>query len=188
MGTMTTDRIATLIARAEQEGLLDVVYATADSPVGTLTLAATPKGLVRVGYGETDQVLQALAAEISPRVLKATAQLDCVRRELDEYFTGRRHDFDVAIDWSLVHTPFRRAVLERTARIPYGETATYRDMAEAAGSRGAVRAAGTALGANPIPVVVPCHRVLRTGGDMGQYAGGVERKRYLLDLERTHAA
>jgi methylated-DNA-[protein]-cysteine S-methyltransferase len=184
MGTMT-DRIARLIARAEQEGLLDVAYATVDSPVGMLTLAATPKGLVRVSYSDTDRVLEELAGEISPRVLAAPARLEGVRRELDEYFSGRRRDFDVAIDWSLVHTPFRRAVLERTARIPYGQTATYRDMAEAAGNRAAVRAAGTALGANPIPVVVPCHRVLRSGGDMGQYAGGVERKRYLLELEQV---
>jgi methylated-DNA-[protein]-cysteine S-methyltransferase len=177
------ERIATLVARAEREGLVDVAYATTDSPLGTLTLAATPAGLVRVGYPDTDTVLQELAGELSPRVLRAPARLDAVRRELDEYFDGRRRDFDVAIDWSLVRTPFRRAVLERTARIPYGETATYRDMAEAAGSRDAVRAAGTALGANPIPVIVPCHRVLRTGGDMGQYAGGPERKRILLQLE-----
>jgi len=177
------NRIATLIARAEREGLVDVAYATVDSPVGKLTLAATPAGLVRVSYYDTDQVLEELAGELSPRVLEAPGRLDRVRRELDEYFAGTRHHFDVAIDWSLVRTPFRRAVLERTAKIPYGYTATYRDMAEAAGSRGAVRAAGTALGANPIPVVVPCHRVLRTGGDMGQYAGGVERKRYLLALE-----
>jgi methylated-DNA-[protein]-cysteine S-methyltransferase len=183
MGTMN-HRIARLIDRAGREGLIDVAYATVDSPVGALTVAATPAGLVRISYFDTDAVLEELAGELSPRVLEAPARLDDVRRELDEYFAGERRSFDLPIDWSLVRTPFRRAVLTRTARIPYGDTATYRDVARAAGNAAAVRAAGTALGTNPIPVVVPCHRVLRTGGDMGLYAGGVERKRFLLGLEQ----
>ncbi len=179
------DRVSRLIGRAEEEGLVDVAYAEADTPVGRLLVAATPRGLVRVSFhGERhDDVLGELAERISPRVLEVPARLDPVRRELDEYFAGGRREFDLPLDWSLTGSPFRRAVLERTARIPYGATASYRDVASAAGNERAVRAAGTALGANPIPIVVPCHRVLRSGGALGGYGGGLETKRFLLDLE-----
>jgi methylated-DNA-[protein]-cysteine S-methyltransferase len=171
--------------RAEAEGLLDVAYTSVDSPLGPLVVAATPKGLVRVSYSEfrgEDEVLEELARRVSPRVLEAPARLDPVRRELDEYFEGRRHGFDVPIDWSYL-AGFTREVLRATARIGFGEVSTYAGVAAEAGSPRAVRAAGNALGANPMPVVVPCHRVLRTGGTLGGYTGGVERKEFLLRLE-----
>jgi methylated-DNA-[protein]-cysteine S-methyltransferase len=171
--------------RAAEEGLLDVAYTSVDSPLGPLVVAATPKGLVRVSYTEfrgEDEVLEDLARRVSPRVLEAPARLDGVRRELDEYFEGRREEFETAIDWSYL-AGFTREVLRATARIGFGEVSTYAGVAEAAGSPRAVRAAGNALGANPMPVVVPCHRVLRTGGSLGGYTGGLERKEFLLRLE-----
>jgi methylated-DNA-[protein]-cysteine S-methyltransferase len=171
--------------RAEAAGLVDVAYTSVDSPLGPLVVAATPKGLVRLSYSEprsVDDVLEDLAARISPRVLEAPARLDPVRRELDEYFAGRRTDFDTPIDWSHL-AGFTRKVLRATARIGFGETSTYAGVATRAGSPRAVRAAGNALGANPMPVIVPCHRVLRTGGALGGYTGGVERKEFLLRLE-----
>jgi methylated-DNA-[protein]-cysteine S-methyltransferase len=174
-----------LSERAEAEGLLDVAYTSVDSPLGPLVVAATPKGLVRVSYSEfrgEDEVLEELARRVSPRVLEAPARLDPVRRELDEYFEGRRHGFEVPIDWSYL-AGFTREVLRATARIGFGEVSTYAGVAAEAGSPRAVRAAGNALGANPMPVVVPCHRVLRTGGSLGGYTGGVERKEFLLRLE-----
>ena len=175
---------AGLAERAGAEGLLDVAWATADSPLGPLTVAATDRGLVRLAYpGLTvDEVLEELARGVSPRVLEAPARLDPVRRELDEYFEGRRTSFDVPIDWSLTRG-FTREVLKATARIPYGEVGSYASVAGQAGSPRAVRAAGNALGANPMPVVVPCHRVLRSGGALGGYTGGIERKEFLLRLE-----
>jgi methylated-DNA-[protein]-cysteine S-methyltransferase len=179
------DRVNRLLSRAEAEGLVDVAYAETDSPVGRLLLAATERGLVRVSFQREDRegVLEELASQLSPRVLESPQRLDEVRRELDEYFEGERTAFDLPLDWSLTHSEFRRKVLERTARIPYGDTLTYRDVAGAAGNELAVRAAGTALGANPIPIVVPCHRVLRTGGALGGYGGGLDAKRWLLALE-----
>jgi methylated-DNA-[protein]-cysteine S-methyltransferase len=174
-----------LAERAAGEGLLDVAYASADSPLGPLLVATTPRGLVRVAYtGERSEseVLDQLARKLSPRVLEAPARLDDVRRELDEYFEGRRNAFDLPIDWSLA-PGFTGRVLKATARIGFGETSTYAKVATGAGSPRAVRAAGNALGANPMPVIVPCHRVLRTGGALGGYTGGVERKQYLLRLE-----
>jgi methylated-DNA-[protein]-cysteine S-methyltransferase len=174
-----------LSERAEAEGLLDVAYTSVDSPLGPLVVAATPKGLVRVSYSEfrgEDEVLEELARRVSPRVLEAPARLDPVRRELDEYFEGHRQGFDVPIDWSYL-AGFTREVLRATARIGFGEVSTYAGVAAEAGSPRAVRAAGNALGANPMPVVVPCHRVLRTGGTLGGYTGGVERKEFLLRLE-----
>src|SRR5215210_8283 len=174
-----------LTGRAEEEGLVDVAYTSVDSPLGPLVVASTPKGLVRVSYtefrGEGD-VLEELARRVSPRVLEAPARLDGVRRELDEYFEGRRQRFDTPIDWSQL-AGFTREVLRATARIGFGEVSSYAGVAEAAGSPRAVRAAGNALGANPMPVVVPCHRVLRTGGALGGYTGGLERKEFLLRLE-----
>ena len=176
--------IAGLAAAAEAEGLLDVAYCTVDSPLGPLLAAATPRGLVMLGYPNVpaDEQLARLASRISPRVIEAPARLDEVRRELDEYFAGARRSFDVAIDWSLT-AGFVRKVLRRTARIPFGETRSYGEVAASAGSPRAFRAAGSALGANPIPIVVPCHRVLRSGGALGGYGGGLDLKRRLLEIE-----
>jgi methylated-DNA-[protein]-cysteine S-methyltransferase len=174
-----------LSGRAEAEGLVDVAYTSVDSPLGPLLVAASPKGLVRVSYTDSlgpDPVIEELAERISPRVLEAPARLDPVRRELDEYFAGRRTEFETPIDWSQLGG-FTRKVLRATARIGFGETSTYAGVASRAGSPRAMRAAGNALGANPMPVIVPCHRVLRTGGALGGYTGGIERKEYLLRLE-----
>ena len=170
--------------RAAREGLVDLAYALAPSPLGDLVLAATPRGLVTVAYedGRLDAVLDRLAARVSPRVLEAPARLDGPRRELEEYFEGRRRDFDLDVDWHLTRG-FTRRVLQATARIPYGGASTYLEVAGRAGSPRAVRAAGNALGANPMAIVVPCHRVLRTGGGLGGYTGGLPRKRFLLELE-----
>ena len=171
-----------LAQRAAAEGLLDVAYASVDSPVGPLLVAATPRGLVRLAFPGEEDVVEDLAGRLSPRVLEAPERLDDVRRELDEYFAGSRDGFDLPLDWSLSRG-FARKVLRATARIGFGETSTYAAVAGKAGSPRAVRAAGNALGGNPIPVVVPCHRVLRTGGALGGYAGGPERKEFLLRLE-----
>lgn len=173
-----------LAERAAADGLLDVAYASVDSPVGVLVVAATPAGVVRVAFDNEprDTVLGDLAARLSPRMLEAPARLDAVRRELDEYFDGRRTRFDLALDWALT-SGFRRRVLDATARIPYGRTGTYRSVAAAAGSPDAVRAAGTALATNPIPIIVPCHRVLRSDGTVGEYRGGAGRKSTLLRHE-----
>jgi methylated-DNA-[protein]-cysteine S-methyltransferase len=184
----TPDRLGRLRARlasaAADDGLLDVAYAATDTPFGRLLVAATPVGLVRVAFASEppEAVLAELAARISPRLLEAPGQLDAVRRELDEYFAGRRLQFELPLDWSLTRG-FRRAVLGATALIPYGRTETYRTVAAAAGNPAAVRAAGSALAANPIPIVVPCHRVLRTDGGRGGYRGGLELKEALLRLE-----
>ncbi|ROS30592.1 methylated-DNA--[protein]-cysteine S-methyltransferase [Cellulomonas sp. PhB150] len=175
---------ADLAARALGVGLVDVAYRTLDGPLGPLLLAATPVGLVRVAFAvqDHDAVLTDLATRISPRVLAAPARLDDVARQLDEYFTGRRRTFDVPIDLRLVGG-FRRVVVEHLAEIGYARTASYAAMAEAAGSPRAVRAVGTACALNPVPVVVPCHRVVRSDGTPGQYAGGAAAKLALLDLE-----
>jgi methylated-DNA-[protein]-cysteine S-methyltransferase len=174
-----------LAERAAADGLLDVAYASVDSPLGPLVVAATPRGLVRVAYtepGSEDDALEDLAARVSPRMLEAPERLDEPRRELDEYFGGHRKEFDLPIDWSILRG-FTLKVLRETARIDFGELRSYAEVATAAGSPRAVRAAGNALGANPMPVVVPCHRVVRTGGALGGYTGGLERKEFLLHLE-----
>jgi len=174
-----------LAAAAEAEGILDVAYRTVDTPVGPLLLAATERGLVRVAYPNQghDAVLQALADRISPRVLHAPARLDPVARQLDDYFAGRRRRFDVPLDWRL-STGFRSTVLHHLATdVDYGRTASYAALAALAGNPRAVRAVGTACATNPLPVVVPCHRVVRSDGAIGNYAGGIEAKRTLLDLE-----
>jgi methylated-DNA-[protein]-cysteine S-methyltransferase len=170
--------------RALDAGLADVAYGAMDSPVGELLVAVTDRGLVRVAFADEpdDQVLAELAARVSPRVLRLPARTDLARRELEEYFAGERRRFDLPVDWSLVRG-FAQGVLRATARVPFGSVTTYRQMAEAAGSPRASRAAGNALGSNPIPIVVPCHRVLHSGGGLGGYAGGLDRKRYLLSLE-----
>jgi methylated-DNA-[protein]-cysteine S-methyltransferase len=170
---------------ADAEGLLDVAYAVVDSPVGPLLVASTPRGLVRVAFDVEghEHALEELAARLSPRVLEAPARLDAVRRELDEYFEGQRHAFDLPLDWSLTPESFRRRAQEALLRIPYGETRTYAELAGEAGSPRAVRAAGTACATNNLPVVVPCHRVIRTGGALGRYGGTAARKQQLLALE-----
>jgi methylated-DNA-[protein]-cysteine S-methyltransferase len=170
--------------RASDAGLADVAYGSMDSPVGDLLVAVTDRGLVRVAFADelSDEVLEELAARVSPRVLRLPARTDAARRELDQYFAGERQRFDLPLDWSLVRG-FAQGVLRATARVPFGSVTTYRQMAEAAGSPRASRAAGNALGSNPIPIVVPCHRVLHSGGGLGGYAGGLDRKRYLLSLE-----
>jgi methylated-DNA-[protein]-cysteine S-methyltransferase len=171
---------------AAAAGLLDVAYATLDSPLGTLLLASTPNGLVRLAYvdfEDEDTVLEDIALRISPRVLAAPRRLDEPRRELDEYFAGSRRRFEVPVDWQLMKG-FARRVLEATAEIPYGSVSSYRQVATMAGSPRGFRAAGNALGSNPIPIVVPCHRVLHSGGGLGGYTGGVDRKRRLLAIER----
>jgi methylated-DNA-[protein]-cysteine S-methyltransferase len=172
------------LRRADRAGLLDVAYTEFDSPVGKLLLAATPRGLVRVTFPveAPEEVLEQLAESVSPRVLESPAKLDDVRRELDDYFEGQRHEFDLPLDWQLTRG-FYRKVLRATARIPYGQTRSYGEMANKAGSPRAVRATGTALGSNPLPIIVPCHRVLRSGGALGGYGGGLEVKRALLELE-----
>jgi methylated-DNA-[protein]-cysteine S-methyltransferase len=169
---------------ADAEGLIDVAYARYDAPVGELLLAATPRGLVKVSFDveDPDVALARLASDVSPRILERPARLDAARRELDEYFAGRRHEFDLDLDWRLTRG-FRRRVLRATARIPFGATSTYSQVAAAAGSPRAHRAAGSALGANPLPIVVPCHRVLRAGGALGGYGGGLAMKEELLRLE-----
>jgi methylated-DNA-[protein]-cysteine S-methyltransferase len=174
------------VAAAAEAGLLDVAYALEDSPVGRLLLASTGRGLVRIAYLDTDEdeerALMQLAAEISPRVLAAAPRLDEPRRELEEYFSGRRNRFEIPLDWRLTHG-FARRVLKATARIPFGEISTYKGVAAGAGSPRAFRAAGNALGSNPIPIIVPCHRVLHSGGGLGGYTGGLERKKVLLGVE-----
>ena len=185
------DRLHRLHARLEQDaqagGLLDIAYRTVDSAVGPLLLAATPQGLLRVAFANEDRdiVLQSLAERISPRVLESRTRLDPMARQLDEYFTGRRHSFDVALDWSLSQG-FRRTVLEHlSAEVSYGDTASYATLARLSGSPKAVRAVGTACATNPIPIFVPCHRVIRSDGTVGAYRGGPAAKRVLLELERS---
>jgi methylated-DNA-[protein]-cysteine S-methyltransferase len=176
-----------LADRAAAEGLLDVAYAKVDSPFGPLLVATTPRGLVKVSFPEVhdaEETLRELAAQISPRVLEAPARLDDVRRQLDLYFEGRLRKFDLPLDWQLTDG-FRKRAQQAIARIPYGKTRSYTEIARSAGNERAVRAAGTACGANPIPIVVPCHRVLRSGGALGGYGGGLEMKRALLDLEKS---
>jgi methylated-DNA-[protein]-cysteine S-methyltransferase len=181
------DRLhAELVGRAARDGALDVAYRTVDSPLGPLRLATTPAGLVRVAFeGEGhDDVLTELAVQISPRILRSPARLDDVARQLEEYFDRRRRSFDLPVDLQLAHG-FRREVLDHLRVIPFGATESYGVVAVATGHPRAVRAVGTACGHNPVPLVVPCHRVVRSDGTIGQYRGGVEAKRLLLDLEAS---
>jgi methylated-DNA-[protein]-cysteine S-methyltransferase len=169
---------------ADAEGLLDIAYTTIDSPVGTLLLAATPKGLVRVAYEieDHDRVLDTLAQRLSPRVLRAPKRLDPAARELDEYFGRQRRVFDVPLDLSL-SKGFRQLVQRHLPEIGYGQTRTYKQVAELVGNPKAFRAVGTACATNPLPVVVPCHRVLPASGASGGYVGGPDAKKALLSLE-----
>jgi methylated-DNA-[protein]-cysteine S-methyltransferase len=179
-----------VLAAAERDGLIDVAYASVDSPFGKLLVARTDRGVVRLKLPggrdariSDDETLEALATYVSPRVLEAPSRLDEERRELEEYFEGKRDHFDVPVDWALTAPGFRSRALHAVARIPYGETRTYGDIARKAGNARAFRAAGTACGRNPIPLIVPCHRVVQSGGGVGNYGGGPEMKRALLDLE-----
>ncbi len=173
-----------LALAAEGEGLLDVAYTTIDSPVGELLLAATPTGLVRVAYEieDHDHVLETLSERLSPRILRAPRRLDAAARELDEYFSRRRKVFDVPLDLSLSRG-FRQLVQQHLPAIGYGQTRTYGQVAELVGNPKAVRAVGSACATNPLPLVVPCHRVLRADGTPGGYVGGPRAKRALLSLE-----
>jgi methylated-DNA-[protein]-cysteine S-methyltransferase len=169
---------------AEHEGLLDVAYQTVASPVGPLLLAATPRGLVRVAYDieDHDRVLETLSGTLSPRVLRAPRRLDAAARELEEYFGGRRRAFDLPLDLSLSRG-FRLLVQQHLPSIGYGQTRSYRQVAELVGHPKAFRAVGTACATNPLPVVVPCHRVLPSDGTTGRYVGGSAAKAILLTLE-----
>lgn len=180
---------ARLVGAAQAEGLIDVAYRTIDSPVGSLLLAATPVGLVQISFARAghDEAVARLAAEVSPRVLEDARALDEVARELDEYFAGRRRRFDLRLDLRLARG-FRRVVIERLADIAYGSTASYAAIAAAAGSPRAVRAVGTACATNPLPLVLPCHRVVRSDGSIGQYGGGVAAKVALIELEANALA
>ncbi|HEU5143318.1 MAG TPA: methylated-DNA--[protein]-cysteine S-methyltransferase [Solirubrobacterales bacterium] len=173
-----------LTERAAAAGLVDVAYASTDSPFGRLLVAATPRGVVRIGLPnqDSDLLLEDLAGRVSPRVLEVPAQLDEVRRELDLYFEGKLTEFDLPLDWQLT-SGFRRNAQRAIARIPYGKTRSYTEIAASAGNERAVRAAGTACGTNPLPIVVPCHRVLRSGGALGGYGGGLPMKEALLRME-----
>lgn len=175
-----------LVARARADGLLDISYRTLDTPLGSLLLAATRVGLVRIAFAAQghDRALDDLAQRVGPRILADPRPLDGVTRELDEYFTGHRRAFDQPLDHRLT-SGFRAEVLAQLPRIGYGDTASYADIARAAGHPRAVRAVGSACGANPLPIVVPCHRVVRSDGTPGGYAGGAEAKRMLLTLEAS---
>jgi methylated-DNA-[protein]-cysteine S-methyltransferase len=186
-GTTTARTLPDVGPALEASGHADVVFAVEPSPLGDLLLAATPRGLVCVHYisgdGDVEAVLERIAARLTPRIVAGRRRLEPTRRELDEFFTGTRTRFDVPLDWGLVKQGFTRAVLRQTARIPFGETISYAGIAGRAGNERAFRAAGTALGSNPLPIVIPCHRVLQTGGGLGGYAGGLEVKRALLRIE-----
>jgi methylated-DNA-[protein]-cysteine S-methyltransferase len=187
LGRVDTTDVAALVdaalRRADAEGLVDIGWAVEDTPIGPLTLAATPAGVVRIGFGREDVVLDELASEVSPRVVHLPGRLDEVRRELEEYFGGRRRSFDVPVDRRLSRG-YRRTVLEALSRVvPYGHTVSYKELAERTGNPKASRAVGSAMATNPIPIVVPCHRVLRTGGALGGYGGGLDTKVWLLRHE-----
>ncbi|AUH69382.1 MULTISPECIES: methylated-DNA--[protein]-cysteine S-methyltransferase [Gordonia] len=177
---------ARLTTAADENALLDVAYRTVETPIGPLLLAATEAGLVRIAFEseDFDAVLDVLAAKVSSRILRAPRRLDVVAAQLDEYFRGRRRQFDVALDFRL-SSGFRQTVQRYLPHIGYGHTQSYREVAESVGNPGAVRAVGTACATNPLPVVVPCHRVLRADGSLGGYLGGVEAKTALLTLERV---
>jgi methylated-DNA-[protein]-cysteine S-methyltransferase len=175
---------ARLTIGAEAAGLLDVAYRTLDTPVGTLLLAATPIGLVRIAYAREglDTVLEGLATRVSPRILNAPHRLDDTARQLEEYFAGRRHRFDLRLDFSL-SSGFRRSVLAYLPDIEYGRTVSYQAVAAAVNNPRAVRSVGSACATNPLPLVIPCHRVIRSDGLIGTYLGGAQTKRQLLNLE-----
>jgi methylated-DNA-[protein]-cysteine S-methyltransferase len=171
--------------RAERDGLADVAYAGFDSPYGRIHVAVTERGLVSLALPSIpeDEFLAELATSVSPRLLELPASVDRVRRELDEYFAGKRQTFDLELDWRLIRSGFYRSVLRETEKLPFGVTSTYGEIAARAGNARAYRAAGTALATNPIPLVIPCHRILRAGGSVGEYGGGSAMKQSLLEAE-----
>jgi methylated-DNA-[protein]-cysteine S-methyltransferase len=173
-----------VLARAEKDGLIDVAYTEIDSPFGKMLIAGSERGILWVAFPhrEWDELLDQIAAQISPRVLEAPERLDEPRRQLDEYFEGKRREFDLPLDWRLTHG-FQKRAQHAIARIPYGETRNYAWIAEKAGNPRAYRAAGTACGANHLPPIVPCHRVVPASGGIGNYGGGPEMKKALLELE-----
>ncbi len=173
---------AGFLQQAQEAALIDVAYAVVGSPLGALLLAATRRGLVRVAFEEEETALPGLAELVSPRLLEVPERLAVFRHQLDEYFSGTRTRFDLPVDRALI-TGFRSPVLRTTSAIPYGSVATYGEVARRVGRPGAARAVGRALGGNPLPIVIPCHRVVRAGGEAGGYAGGTERKQHLLRLE-----
>lgn len=188
--TPTPESLAFLHRRledaTEREGILDLAYTTIDTPIGSLLLAATEQGLVRVAFEREgfDSVLESLATRISPRILHAPKRLDAAARELEEYFAGRRTGFDLPLDFAL-SSGFRQVVQRHLSDIAYGHTESYKEVAELVGNPKAVRAVGSACATNPLPIVVPCHRVLRTDGALGGYLGGLDAKMALLTLERA---
>ncbi len=177
-----------VIASADREGLIDIAYRTLDSPLGPLLVAATPTGVVRLAFAVQghDRALEELATQVSPRVLRLPWRLDAAAAELDEYFHGRRTQFSVPVDLRLAQG-FQRSVLEQLPTIPYGSTAGYARVAQSAGSAGAARAVGTACARNPVPILVPCHRVTRSDGSLGGYIAGPAAKRFLLEVESGSA-
>ena len=179
-----SDARSRFVDAAIAAGGVDVAVGAVESPVGELYVALTPKGLARVAFAseDRDDVLAELAERLSPRILESRRATDEIRRELAEYFEGRRTRFEVPVDRRLIRG-IARDVLRVTSRIPFGRTATYTEVADRIGRPRAARAVGNALGSNPIPIVIPCHRVLRSGGALGGYGGGIERKQLLLDLE-----
>jgi methylated-DNA-[protein]-cysteine S-methyltransferase len=170
------------LAAAEAEGAVDVAWIEHDAPTGPLLLAATEHGLVAVGLLHHDELLEVLGQKVSPRLVRRGARLDDVRRQLDEYFAGERHEFDLPLDWAL-SKGFRRQILDELTHVPYGQVVSYRELATRAGNPKASRAVGSAMATNPIPIVVPCHRVIRTDGTLGGYGGGLPMKQTLLALE-----
>ncbi|MCW2923299.1 MAG: methylated-DNA-[]-cysteine S-methyltransferase family protein [Thermoleophilia bacterium] len=192
MSTVELDELlaradAGFVVAADGAGIVEVATATIDTPLGPLLLAATELGLVHVGF-DADASIERLAREVSPRILEVSSRLDGVRRELDAYFSGTVTPFDVPLDLRLVRGAFRRQVVELLPSIPAGETRTYAELAATAGRPTAIRAVGSSCATNPLPIVIPCHRVLRTGGALGGYLGGLERKRWLLDHEHAMSA
>lgn len=175
---------AALVEAAGRTGHLDVAYRVVDSPLGGLLVATTERGIVRVAFEGEDHeaVLESLASRLGPGILRAPQRLDSAARELDEYFSGTRTAFDLPLDWSL-SSGFRREVLDHLRVIGYGHTESYSEVAQATGRPKAVRAVGSACATNPLPVIVPCHRVLRSDGSLGGYLGGLDAKRALLELE-----
>ena len=177
--TELLDRVA---ERADAEGLVDVAWTAHDTPVGRLTLAATERGVVLISYRDTDSALGEVATKVSPRVLSRPARLDAVRRQLDDYFAGRLTAFDVPLDRRMM-TPFQQTVLAVVSEVGYGQVATYQYVAAAIGRPTASRAAGGANARNPLPIVVPCHRVIGSDGSLTGYGGGIQNKAFLLQLE-----
>ena len=174
--------VAAFLERADADGLVDVAWTRVDSPIGPLWAAATDLGLLTVGFGEPDHGLDDIARKVSPRIVELPRRLDLARRELDEYFEGRRRHFDLALDRRMSRG-FRAEVLRALELVDFGETVSYIDLAQRVGNPKASRAVGTAMATNPLPIVVPCHRVLRTGGALGGYGGGLDAKRWLLAHE-----